>query len=66
MESFGCFAKAILKKNKHQNNASSTTAVGHYYKKVLNSKGQMKICTKHQTFKIFDALMRGNLYVFVQ
>jgi len=52
VEGFGCYALAILKKNKHRNNAPATTAVGHGHTGALHSGGKMKICKKHQIFEV--------------
>jgi len=41
-------------KNRHQDNAPATTAIGrrHRHTSELNNGGKMKISKKHQTFEI--------------
>jgi len=42
----------MLEKNRHQDNAPATTAVGHRHTRALNNGGKMKICKKHQTSEV--------------
>ena len=49
---FGCFAKAILMRHIHQNNAPTITAVSHCHTRTLNNGEKMKICKKHQSFEV--------------
>jgi len=50
MECYGCYAEAMLKKNKHRDNAPCSTAIGHRHIGTLNSGGKMKTCEKNQIF----------------
>jgi len=48
------YAKATLKKNKHQDNAPATTAIGHRHARGLNNGGKIKICKRHQIFEVME------------
>jgi len=52
-ESLDNYVKALLKKNRHQDNPPATTAIGHRHTIVLNIvRGKMKFCKKRQTFEV--------------
>jgi len=51
MESFGCYTKAIMKKNRHQDNVPAIITIGQHHTRALNSGGKMKISEKHQSFE---------------